>query len=280
MATSSRLPRPEPARSRRLAAERAALARRFAALVAARPRPPVTLHDETLRALVGALDLREQETAGHSHRVALWTLFFAAACDVDESELEAIHAGALLHDVGKIAIPDPILLKEGRLDPHEWRVMRTHPSVGRQLLARTQSLRHAAAIPWCHHERFDGSGYPRRLVGRRIPLGARLFAIIDVYDALRSVRPYKRAYSHARTMALLRAEAGRHFDPELLARFIALPHAALDRLAPFARRARPYAELRELVAATLAWVAARGAERAIKEVPRTARSRRPRRHGG
>ncbi len=239
-------------RSRRAANGRGAPQDRRSAPGAARPQPPVTLHDETLQALVGALDLRERETAGHSHRVALWTLLLAVVCDVDEAELAAIHAGALLHDVGKIAIPDPILLKAGRLDSREWRVMRTHPEIGRRLLARTRSLRGAAAIPWCHHERFDGSGYPRGLSGRRIPLGARLFAIVDVYDALRSSRPYKRAYSHERAIALLQAEAGRHFDPELLARFIGLPRATLDRLAPVAKRARPYAQLRELVAVTCA----------------------------
>ncbi len=237
--------------------QRAALESRYANLVTARPRPAPTLHGETLRALVDALDLREQETAGHSHRVALWTLLFAAWCDVAESELEAIHAGALLHDVGKIAIPDPILLKRGRLDAREWVVMRTHPSAGHRLLARTTSLRSAAAIPWCHHERFDGSGYPRGLSGKRIPLCARLFAIVDVYDALRSDRPYKVAYTHEHSIELMRAQSGRHFDPQLCARFFDLPQAALERLTPSARKARPYAELREIVAQTLAWIAAR-----------------------
>jgi len=223
---------------------------------APRGQPPLW-HDETLRALVDALDLRERETAGHSHRVATWTLLFAALCGVPRRRLAAIWAGALLHDVGKIAIPDRILLKHGRLDGRDWRVMRTHPEAGRALLARTGSLRSAIAIPWCHHERWDGAGYPRGLRGARIPLGARLFAIVDVYDALRSRRPYKRAFSHRRSQELVAAQAGRHFDPDLCRRFLLLSESALRRTVPRRDARHGYAEAWSAVERTLRWLARR-----------------------
>jgi len=223
---------------------------------ALRGEPPLW-HDETLRALVDALDRRERETVGHSHRVATWTLLFAALCGVPRRRLAAIWAGALLHDVGKIAIPDRILLKHGRLDGRDWRVMRTHPDAGRALLARTKSLRDASAIPWCHHERWDGAGYPRGLRGARIPLAARLFAIVDVYDALRSRRPYKRAWSHRRSQALLAELAGSHFDPRLCRRFLLLPESALERTVPRRRARRGYAEAWQAVERTLRWLARR-----------------------
>ncbi|MSR47084.1 MAG: HD domain-containing protein [Planctomycetes bacterium] len=227
---------------------------RLASSVALFPDRPPHGRDELLRALVDALDLREHETAGHSHRVAAWTLLFAAVCDVPMAQRAAVYAGALLHDVGKIAIPDPILLKRGRLDRREWAVMRTHPDAGRRLLARTLSLRGVTAIPWAHHERWDGSGYPRGLKKRRIPLAARLFAIVDVYDALRSRRPYKEPVSHHKSIAMLRSGAAGHFDPQLVARFVALPVAMLRRLAP-RRGTRPgYPHIVAAVNRALAWL--------------------------
>ncbi len=193
--------------------------------------PPEFGEDETLQALILALDTREQETAGHSHRVALWTLFLAVVASVEAPKLRAIHRGSLLHDLGKIGIPDSILLKSGELTPQEWDVMRTHPQIGRDLVRRIARLRAAAEIPWAHHERWDGSGYPRGLKGKEIPLGARLFAIVDVYDALRSDRSYKRACGHREAVAFLREASGKHFDPELCAEFVALPEQTWDDLA-------------------------------------------------
>lgn len=264
------------------------------------PRPPSARpsaarshwRDETLRALVDALDLREQETAGHSHRVATWTLLLAACCRIPVKRQAAIYAGALLHDVGKIAIPDRILRKRGRLDRSEWATMRTHPQAGRALLARTSSLRDAAAIPWCHHERYDGGGYPRGLAGKRIPLGARLFTIVDVYDALRSRRSYKRAWSHRESLAMIAAAAGQQFDPELCAAFARLPEAILLRVAPRAGTRYGYAHVRLVVGRALKWLrrhhpdtivrhgkpklepAASSPRARVKSTPRTRSSRR------
>jgi HD-GYP domain-containing protein (c-di-GMP phosphodiesterase class II) len=249
-----------------------------AAPIASRPAfsARVIWRDETLRALVDALDLREQETAGHSHRVATWTLLFAAFCRVPGDRHAAIYAGALLHDVGKIAIPDRILLKRGRLCPREWRVMRTHPEAGQRLVRRTRSLRGAAAIPWCHHERFDGGGYPRRLVGKRIPLEARLFAIVDVYDALRRSRPYKRAWTHRAALAALARGSGSHFDPDLVACFFELPEAVLHRVAPRAGARHGYAHVRHAVADALRFMRRHHPDALVRAAERSS-SRRHRR---
>ena len=199
--------------------------------------------DDLLRALILALDAREQETAGHSHRVAFWTLYFAMAAGAPPGSWRALHRGALMHDLGKLAIPDPILLKSGALTPEEWSVMRTHPRIAHELLSQIAPLRAAAEIPLAHHERFDGSGYPQGLSGTEIPLGARLFAIVDVYDALRSARPYKSAMSHARALELIGAERGRHFDPDLCDRFVALPESLWRELDAPDLEAAPFREL-------------------------------------
>ena len=199
--------------------------------------------EEIMRALILALDTREQETAGHSHRVALWTLFFALRSGVPEPQLRSIHRGALLHDLGKIGIPDTILLKTGDLTPQEWDVMRTHPRIGRDLIWQIAQLRDAAEIPWAHHERWDGSGYPRRLAGEAIPLGARLFALVDVYDAMRSARPYKRPYSHSEAVAFLEESSGKHFDPRLCADFVAIPEQTWDELAAHDLEGLAYGQL-------------------------------------
>jgi HD-GYP domain-containing protein (c-di-GMP phosphodiesterase class II) len=217
-------------------------------------RSPELGEDETIHALILALDTREQETAGHSHRVALWTLLLALACEVPEPRLRAIHRGALLHDLGKIGIPDSILLKTGELTPQEWEVMRTHPQIGRDLVRRIARLRGAAEIPWAHHERYDGSGYPRGLKGEQIPLGARLFGIVDVYDALRSARSYKRACSHSDAIAFVGEASGKHFDPQICARFVALPEQAWSELATPDVESRSYPQLLALAREVLAKV--------------------------
>lgn len=203
-------------------------------------------YEGTLRALIRALDVREQETACHSHRVALWTLYFSLVAGVQEEKLLEIHRGSLLHDVGKIGIPDPILLKRGELTEEEWRVMRTHPRIGFEILSQVEYLKGAATIPFAHHERWTGDGYPRGLRGEEIPLGARLFAIIDVYDALRSERPYKRALTHERSLEIMRAEAGTHFDPTLFELFVGMPEETWSSLAAPDLATMTFPELREL----------------------------------
>jgi HD-GYP domain-containing protein (c-di-GMP phosphodiesterase class II) len=137
-----------------------------------------------------------------------------------DAELVHVRRGALLHDIGKMGIPDGILLKAGELTEGEWEIMRKHPAYAFELLWPIPYLRPALDIPYCHHERWDGSGYPRGLKGEMIPLAARLFAVVDVWDALRSDRPYRQNWSTARVLAHLRAAAGTHFDPRAVELFL------------------------------------------------------------
>lgn len=172
------------------------------------------VYDRTLEGWARALELRDDETEGHSRRVVELTLSVAREMGVDSRELVHIRRGALLHDIGKIGIPDAILLKPGPLDEQEWEVMRRHPSYAFDLLQSIPYLRPALDIPRYHHERWDGSGYPHGLAGEDIPLAARIFAVVDAYDALTSDRPYRLAWSEERALEYLREEAGRLFDPE------------------------------------------------------------------
>lgn len=166
------------------------------------------------------MELRDQETAGHTERVTSLTLRLARALGVPEEDLEHLRRGAILHDVGKIAIPDAILLKPGPLTEEEWAVMKMHPIYAYQWLSGIPFLRKALEIPYAHHERWDGSGYPRGLKGEAIPLSARIFAVVDVYDALTSDRPYRKAGPREKALAYLREEAGRLFDPEVVRAFL------------------------------------------------------------
>jgi PAS domain S-box-containing protein/putative nucleotidyltransferase with HDIG domain len=179
-------------------------------------------YDVTLEGWSKALDLRDKETEGHSLRVTNLTLRLAEAMGLPDEDLAAIRQGALLHDVGKLGIPDSILLKPGKLTEPEWDIMRQHPVYAYEWLAPIAYLRRALDIPYCHHEKWDGSGYPRGLTGQAIPLAARLFAIVDVYDALTSDRPYRAAWDHARVRQYLLDESGRHFDPQVVEAFGAL----------------------------------------------------------
>lgn len=188
-------------------------------------------NEETVVGLVSALDLREHNTGMHSQRVREYTLLLADRLGVEERERQHISHGALLHDVGKIAVPDHILLKPGRLTDEEWVEIRKHPDVGYQILRRVLFLRAAAAIVRAHHERFDGRGYPRGLEGNHIPLGARLFAVADVYDALTSYRPYRAPVTYDEAIAEIRAGDGSHFDPVVVAAFLAVPRAHLEAIA-------------------------------------------------
>jgi putative two-component system response regulator len=183
-------------------------------------------YDLTIEGWVKALDLRDKETEGHSQRVTKITLEFAQAVGVGQEQLADIRRGALLHDVGKLGIPDSILLKAGKLTDAEWEVMRKHPVYANDWLTPINYLRPALDIPYCHHEKWDGSGYPRQLCGEAIPLPARLFAIVDVWDALRSDRPYRAAMPEKVVLDYLKNEAGRHFDPALVDRFISMRLAA------------------------------------------------------
>ncbi|GAA6735485.1 PAS domain S-box protein [Thermus oshimai] len=179
-------------------------------------------YDLTLWGWAKAVELRDQETAGHTERVTSLTLRLARALGVPEEELEHLRRGAILHDVGKIAIPDAILLKPGSLTEEEWAVMKRHPVYAHEWLSGIPFLRKALEIPYAHHERWDGSGYPRGLKGEAIPLSARIFAVVDVYDALTSDRPYRKAWPKEKALAYLEEEAGRLFDPEVVRAFLEL----------------------------------------------------------
>ena len=179
-------------------------------------------NEETLLGLVSALDLREHNTRLHSQRVREYTELIASRFGVDEKTRREIGFGALLHDVGKIAVPDQILLKPDKLTDEEWREMRKHPEAGYRIVKRIGFLRDAAEIVHAHHERYDGGGYPRGLKGDEIPLGARLFMVADVYDALTSQRPYRSPLSHEEAAAEIRKQSGYHFDPAVVATFMAI----------------------------------------------------------
>jgi HD-GYP domain-containing protein (c-di-GMP phosphodiesterase class II) len=168
-------------------------------------------------ALVDALDLREHETGLHSRRVACHTLVLARHLVADERRLRQIYWGALLHDIGKIGVPDRILLKPGALDPDDWQVMRRHPDDGHRLVSRLAGMEEAADIVRAHEERFDGTGYPRGLRGEAIPLGARIFAVIDTLDAMTSDRPYRKGMPFDAAIEEIMGLAGVQFDPRLIA---------------------------------------------------------------
>jgi putative nucleotidyltransferase with HDIG domain len=177
-------------------------------------------YDMTIEGWSRALDLRDKETEGHTLRVTEMAARLAAAFGFDEQELTRIRWGALLHDIGKMGVPDGILLKEGELTEAEWEVMQKHPTFAYELLSPIRHLGSAIDIPYCHHEKWDGTGYPRGLRGEKIPLPARIFAIVDAYDALTSDRPYRPAWSRQKTLAHIRALSGTHFDPQVVRSFV------------------------------------------------------------
>ncbi|MEW6330263.1 MAG: HD domain-containing phosphohydrolase [Pseudomonadota bacterium] len=170
--------------------------------------------DALVETLMAALDVREHETGLHSTRVACHTLVLARRFTDDARQLQQIYRGALLHDIGKIGIPDAILLKQGSLTDDEWAVMRTHPEKGHAILQPVPLLREAAEIVLAHEERYDGTGYPRGLRGEAIPWGARLFAVIDTLDAITTDRPYRQAQSFDAARAEILRAAGAQFDPQ------------------------------------------------------------------
>lgn len=177
-------------------------------------------YDRTIEGWIRALDLRDRETEGHTQRVTEVALKVSRALGLPESELVHVRRGALLHDIGKIAIPDEITKKTGPLSEKEWGEMRKHPVYAYEMLKSISYLKPAIDIPYCHHERWDGSGYPRGLKREEIPLTARMFAIVDVWDALITDRPYRKASSQEDVIAYLRKEAGKLFDPHLVELFL------------------------------------------------------------
>ena len=179
-------------------------------------------YDSTLEGWSHAMDLRDKETEGHTQRVAELTVRLARRLGLAESEIVQARRGALLHDIGKMGIPDRILLKAGPLDEEEWAIMRRHPQYAYDLLSPIAYLRPALDIPHCHHEKWDGSGYPRGLKAEDIPLTARLFAVADVWDALSSDRPYRPAWPAEKVRAHIAAESGKHFDPRAVRAFLQL----------------------------------------------------------
>jgi PAS domain S-box-containing protein len=179
-------------------------------------------YDTTLEGWSKAMDLRDRDTEGHTQRVTAMSTDLARALGVPETELPHFRRGALLHDIGKIGVPDSVLLKPGPLDDEEWAIMRRHPALALDMLSPIAYLQPALDIPYCHHEKWDGSGYPRGLKGEQIPLAARIFAVVDVWDALISDRPYRPAWSIARAEAQIAQQSGIHFDPRVAAAFLAL----------------------------------------------------------
>ncbi len=177
-------------------------------------------YNATIAGWSAALDLRDRETEGHTQRVTEMSYRLAKEMGLGEQELIQVRRGALLHDIGKMGVPDRILLKPDKLTDEEWVIMRMHPSYAFQMLKPITYLRLALDIPYCHHEKWDGTGYPQRLKGEEIPLAARIFSIVDVYDALTSDRPYRKGWSREKTLEHLRELSGSHFDPQVVDAFL------------------------------------------------------------
>ena len=176
-----------------------------------------------LQTLVTALQQRDAETFEHSRRVARFSLRLACEFSLDRVEIEALAVGALLHDIGKIRVPDAILNKPCRLTPNEWRRMRNHPLYGQQILSGIRFLEGAARVVVQHHEKWDGSGYPWGLTGKQIDRNARIFAVTDAFDAMTSDRVYRAGLPYEAAAAELKRAAGSHFDPEVVEVFCSIP---------------------------------------------------------
>ncbi|HMW57925.1 MAG TPA: HD-GYP domain-containing protein [Accumulibacter sp.] len=187
---------------------------------------------DTIKVLGSAIAKRDSDTDIHNYRVTIYSIRLGEAVGLDEKHMRSLIKGAFLHDVGKIAIRDKILLKPGRLDTEEFVEMQSHVQHGLDILAHSSWLSDAAQVVGCHHEKFDGSGYPSHLAGEDIPISARIFAVADVFDALTSARPYKPALTIEQALNVLRGGAGHHFDPVLVSLFEPLApslHAAISR---------------------------------------------------
>jgi putative nucleotidyltransferase with HDIG domain len=177
-------------------------------------------YDATIWGWSKALELRDKETQGHSERVVELTVRLAQRLGVWQGDLSALRRGAILHDIGKMGVPDSILLKPHPLSPQEWEMMSSHPEFASQMLSAIPFLQDSLDIPYCHHERWDGSGYPRGLKGEKIPLAARIFSVVDVWDALTSDRPYRDAWSYAKAYDYIEVNSGYLFDPHVVDVFL------------------------------------------------------------
>jgi putative two-component system response regulator len=179
----------------------------------------LSAYDATIEGWSRALDLRDKETEGHTQRVTILTEKLARLAGMSDDELINIRRGSLLHDIGKLGVPDSILHKPDKLTDEEWIIMRKHPQYAYEMILPIEYLRPAWDIPYCHHEKWDGSGYPRGLKGEEIPLSARIFAIIDVWDAVTSDRPYRPAWDNQKAQEYIREQKGKHFDPHVVELF-------------------------------------------------------------
>ncbi|MBK8821495.1 MAG: response regulator [Anaerolineales bacterium] len=179
----------------------------------------LSAYDATIEGWSRAMDLRDKETEGHTQRVTQLSEQLAKIAGIRQDELIQIRRGSLLHDIGKLGVPDSILLTPNKLTDEEWEVMRKHPQYAYEMILPIEYLRPALDIPYCHHEKWDGTGYPRGLKGEEIPLSARIFAIVDVWDALTSDRPYRAAWDKQKTLQYINEQSGKHFDPHIVELF-------------------------------------------------------------
>lgn len=177
-------------------------------------------YEKTLEGWAKALELHERETYGHSQNVVELAVELAREMGLDENELQHVRRGALMHDIGKMGIPERILLKPGKLDSGEWAIVRQHPRMAYDLLSQIEFLKPAIDIPYCHHEKWDGSGYPRMLEGEKIPLNARIFSVVDVFRALREKRSYSDIWPEEKALEYIASQAGIHFDPHVVEVFL------------------------------------------------------------
>ncbi len=181
---------------------------------------PIQVYDATLEAWATSLERHDKEAKGHTRRVTEMTLWLAKTMEVGNHELKNIKRGALLHDIGNMIVPESILHSKGELTVEEWVIIHMHPYNAYEMLEQIDLLRPALDIPYFHHEKWDGTGYPRGLMGEQIPLAARIFAMVDVYDALISDRPFRKAWPKEEAVQYLQDESGKHFDPKLVKVFM------------------------------------------------------------
>ena len=176
--------------------------------------------NSTLETWSKSLELRDIESQGHIRRVTDNTIRLAREFGMKEQDISHIERGALLHDIGKLGIMDSILQKKGTLTEEEWREIKRHPEIARDLMANVRLLNEAIDIPYCHHENWDGSGYPQGLKGKEIPLSARIFAVVETFDALTSVRPYRKAWTRKQAIDFIIDQKGKKFDPDIVDKFL------------------------------------------------------------
>lgn len=190
-------------------------------------------YDMTLQALVASLDLRERETGRHSHRVSMYSILLAKKMGFKYEELHGISRGALLHDIGKIGIPDSILLKPGELTPEEWSLMRRHPEIGYRILKNIDFLEPVLDIVLYHHEHYDGKGYPTGLKGGDIPIAARIFLVVDAFDTMTTDRPYRKAITYSEAFEEIRRSSGTQLDPEAVSAFLDVSEDEWEKIRRF-----------------------------------------------